>query len=78
MERHKIPNASLKEYNEAGFTLHVSLSNLKYLGVVLPFMAHDCWSFKKISIELINHFQNQAFPRRNEEKYCQENEKLFQ
>ena len=78
MERHKIPNASLKEYNEVGFTLQVSLSNLKYLGVVLPFMAHDCWSFKKISIELINHFQNQAFPRRNEEKYCQENEKLFQ
>ena len=65
MERHKIPNASLKGYAEAGSTLRVSLSNLKYLGVGHPFMAHDCCFFKKVSIQLINHFQNQAFPRRN-------------
>ena len=63
IKRNRISNTSIKRYSETGSPWQVSLSKLKYWVVVPPFMTHDCWSFNKISIQVIIFFENQNFLR---------------
>ena len=57
----KTSNTSMKRYAETGSLWGAPLSRLKYWVVVPPFMKHDCWSFNKISIQVMKFFPKPNF-----------------
>ena len=61
MKRNKISNTSMKSYAALGSPWRTPLSRLKYWVVVAPFITHDCWYFKKSSVQVIKFFPKQNF-----------------